>query len=256
MNQWPETMVEDAAARPALRAAVIGVEPLARAHLRRLLAQEGSGRIEVVAECSDAPELIRVASEVALDVLFLDIDGPGCLANRVLDAWNGPTPLMVVITADAATSAGSRDARVTDILLKPVSPERVRELLPSLCMREGREDFADLTEHAERLVLESGRHSRLLPLRDIEAVIAKGNYVEICTSSGTHLHREPLHAVLERLGHGFLQLHRSAVVRIDAVCAVTSLGSLRYRIRLRSGAHVDSGRSYVNAVRELLRLKA
>ena len=95
-----------------------------------------------------------------------------------------------------------------------------------------------------------------LPGRPVEAVIAQGNYVEVHGAGGRYLQREPLHVFAERLGSDFMRVHRSALVRADAVRAVTSLGSSRYALRLRSGIEVESGRSYAETVRRLLAFKA
>lgn len=235
-----------------MRAAIIDDEPLARSRVRRLLQREGAGRFDIVAECVDAMELLDAAARTELDVLFLDIDMPECDAFQALERWQGPLPQLVFITAHAAHGARAFDVRATDYLLKPISAERLREALSRVWELAGRDAFEDADAQGERLALQVGRHTRLVALGEIEAVVAQGNYVEVCTASGRYLQREPLHVFAQRLGREFLRVHRSALVRIDAVREVRSLGSSRYALRLRSGIEVESGRSHAAAVRGVL----
>ena len=239
-----------------LRAAIVDDEPLARTRVRRLLLREGSGRFDIVAECADALELLTVAAETELDVLFLDIDMPEYDAFQALERWQGPLPQLVFITAHALHGPRAFDVRATDYLLKPISAERLHEALVRVWERAGRDRFEDQASLGERLALQVGRQTRLVALSEIEAVIAQGNYVEVHAAGGRYLQREPLHVFAERLGSDFMRVHRSALVRADAVRAVTSLGSSRYTLRLRSGIEVESGRSYAEAVRRVLAFKA
>ncbi len=238
-----------------MRAAIIDDEPLARSRVRRLLQREGAGRFDIVAECVDAMELLELAERTELDVLFLDIDMPECDAFQALERWQGPLPQLVFITAYAAHGARAFDVRATDYLLKPISSDRLREALSRVWELAGRGSY-DEAEAGTRIALQVGRHTRLVPVAEIEAVVAQGNYVEVCTASGRYLQREPLHAFAERLGADFLRVHRSALVRVDAVREVRSLGSSRYALRLRSGIEVESGRSHAEAVRGLLAFRS
>lgn len=239
-----------------LRAAIIDDEPLARTRVRRLLQREGADRFEIVAECADAMELLQVATETQLDVLFLDIDMPEFDAFQALERWQGPLPQLVFITAHAMHGARAFDVRATDYLLKPISAERLRDALARVWERDGRAAVEAQETGGERIAMQVGRQIRLVAITDIEAVMAQGNYVEVCTAAGRYLQRESLHVFAERLGSEFLRVHRSALVRADAVRAVSSLGSSRYTLRLRSGMDVESGRSYAEAVRRLLAFKA
>ena len=94
-----------------LRAAIVDDEPLARTRVRRLLLREGSGRFDIVAECADALELLTVAAETELDVLFLDIDMPEYDAFQALERWQGPLPQLVFITAHALHGPRAFDVR-------------------------------------------------------------------------------------------------------------------------------------------------
>lgn len=60
-----------------LTAVIVDDEPLARQRLRRLLGKVAGTVLQVVAECTDVDELMRLAQRTEVDVLFLDIELPG-----------------------------------------------------------------------------------------------------------------------------------------------------------------------------------
>lgn len=65
-----------------LNAVILDDEPLARQRLRRLLGKVAGAGVQVVAECTDVDELMRLARRTRVDVLFLDIELPGGASPR------------------------------------------------------------------------------------------------------------------------------------------------------------------------------
>lgn len=80
---------------------------------------------------------------------------------------------------------------------------------------------------------------------EIERVEAAGNYVELHGPRGPVLHRATLSAVEAELGaHGFARIHRSRLVRRDAVRAVATTPSGDFEATLASGAVVAGSRRF------------
>lgn len=72
------------------------------------------------------------------------------------------------------------------------------------------------------VVVVQGESSVRIPLREITHVTAAGDYARLHTARGTFLERTPLSALEARwAGAGFVRIHRSALVRVDAIEAVT-----------------------------------
>jgi two-component system LytT family response regulator len=114
-----------------LRAVVVDDEPLARARLRRLLAQHPG--VEVLADCGSGEESIATLEELQPDVAFLDIRMPDMDGFDVLDALGPRRPRQVVfVTAYSEHAVRAFEARALDYLLKPVSAERLRQALERL----------------------------------------------------------------------------------------------------------------------------
>ena len=96
-----------------------------------------------------------------------------------------------------------------------------------------------------RLEVRDGSRTLWLAPADIERVEAAGNYVELHTASGLVLHRATLATVAGQLApHGFVRIHRSRLVRREAVTAVTSTPSGDFEACLASGVTVAGSRRF------------
>lgn len=99
----------------------------------------------------------------------------------------------------------------------------------------------------ERRVLAVGDGSvtHHLPIDEIEHVAAAGNYVEIAWRGQRLLHRATLSAIeAELAGAGFARIHRSRLVRRDAVRRVVTLKSGDFDVETESGAVLRGSRRY------------
>lgn len=237
-----------------LRAAIVDDEPLARARLRRLLAKVGGQRLQVVAECVDADELLAAAADTPLDVVFLDIEMPGGDGFGALARWQGPRPQIVFVTAYAEHGARAFDAWATDYLLKPVSAERLQDTLQRVQRaRDVALPDAEGNADGQRIPLPVGQRLHLVPATRIDLVTADGNYLHVRAGASHYTLRSTLVDFLAKLEPAaFAQLHRSTIVRLGAIRDVLPLGSGRFRITLHDGHAFTSGRRYLGRVRALL----
>lgn len=229
-----------------LRAAIVDDEHLARARLRRLLQTMGHEMVEVVTECVDVNELLAQASRTRLDVLFLDIEMPGADGFAALDRWQGPRPQVVFVTAHSRHGVRAFDHRADDFLLKPVSAERLKDTLARLRYSAPRPVASiGVASQLPCIALPIGSRTHLVPMNQIDLVLAQANYLEIHAGAVRYLIRSTLADFHARLSpQHFLRVHRGAVVRVEAVREVMTLGSGRFRITLHGGQQLPSGRNY------------
>jgi two-component system LytT family response regulator len=95
----------------------------------------------------------------------------------------------------------------------------------------------------------------LLPVSEIDLATAQGNYVRLRVGAREYLLRESLGGLLARLDpSAFVHVHRSHVVRIEAVRDIETLESGQYLLRLHNGERVATGRNYRGRLREALGL--
>jgi two-component system LytT family response regulator len=230
-----------------LRAVVVDDEPLARARLRRLLAQHPE--VDVLADCGSGEESIATLQELRPDVAFLDIRMPDMDGFDVLDALGPQRPPQVVfVTAYSEHAVRAFEARALDYLLKPVSAERLKQALERL-----RPAGAGVETFPERIPVPVGGRIHLVETAQIDHVDAHANYVELHMGARSLVLRETMTRLESRLDpRHFLRVHRSRLVRLDGIVEAQAHASGRFLLRLKCGARIVTGRSYAARVRSAL----
>lgn len=93
--------------------------------------------------------------------------------------------------------------------------------------------------------IRDGPRRRFVPLAEIAWIEAAGNYVELHQGRTPILHRAPLSQMERELqGRGFVRIHRSRLVRRDAIAEVESRPSGDYVVRLVDGRELAGSRRY------------
>lgn len=240
----------------ALRAVIVDDEPLARARLGRLLAQED--KVEVVGVFSDGASAADALGTLAADVVFLDVRMPQVDGFTVLQRIVAPRPKIVFVTAYSEHAVRAFDAQAADYLLKPVAPDRLHESVARIRAQLAARNVAPGAGEAnypERLAVPDGPRLRMVAVRDLECVLAQGNYVELRVEGRGLLLRETMAGIQARLDPKlFIRIHRSRIVRIDLIEQVEAHGAGQYLLRMRSGMRMTSGRNYRALLRKALGL--
>src|SRR5580704_13473372 len=112
-----------------LRSLLIDDEPNARMRLRRLLKDEE--RVEIIGEAKDGFEAVTEIERLKPDLVFLDIQMPGLDGFETLKALPSelPLPLIIFVTGFHEHAMAAFDANAIAYLLKPIEPERLREMV-------------------------------------------------------------------------------------------------------------------------------
>jgi hypothetical protein len=96
-----------------------------------------------------------------------------------------------------------------------------------------------------RIEIRDGGRVFLLEPVEIAWVEAAGNYVEVHTGGAMHLARGTLAAFEERLaGHGFVRVHRSRLVNVARVTALSPTPSGDFLLTLNDGRTLAGSRRY------------
>jgi two-component system, LytTR family, response regulator len=100
--------------------------------------------------------------------------------------------------------------------------------------------------YLERIAVETRGQVRVVPVEQIEYITASGPYVEVHAGGRTHLIRERMQVLEERLDpKKFFRVHRSAIVRLDQIEALLRDPGGDYAVRLKGGAQLSVGRGRV-----------
>ncbi len=238
----------------ALRVVIADDEPLARLRLRRLLGTIPG--LDVVAECASGIEVMQLLPDCPCDLLFLDIQMPGADGFQALEHVVARPRAVVFVTAHAEHAVRAFDVQAVDYLLKPISAERLLQALERV-QRLLANEAAIIAAPAipRRLALPIGRRMQMVELDELDCALAQANYVELKVGARTFVLRDTISGFHARLDpQRFLRIHRSAIVRIDAIREIEPLASGRYRVNLHGGQRLVSGRSYRDALRAALGL--
>lgn len=239
-----------------LRALVADDEPLARTRLRRLLERDGG--VEVVAECADGDEAVAALASVRPDLAFLDVRMPNLGGFQVLERIDRTHTQVVFVTAYAEHAVRAFDEHAVDYILKPLTEDRLQKALKRVrSLREPAPSAAAAASegYPRRIAVPVAGRMQLLPVTEIDLVTAQANYVRLSAGGQEYVLRESLGGMLARLDpKQFVHVHRSHIVRIDAVRDIETLDSGQYLLRLHNGARISTGRSYRARLREVLGL--
>ena len=246
-----------------IHAVIADDEVLARQKLRQLLRQEND--IEIVGESATALETIELVRAANPELLFLDIQMPGMDGFDVVGELAGrpsPPPRIVFTTAYDQYAVRAFDVNAVDYLLKPFTQERlrtavqrVREQSAIQPQNAGSANSASsaLNLYTNRIVFKSRGRILFLPVSDIRWIGAEGNYVRLCTASETHLLRETMAHLQDRLDpRGFLRVHRSFIVNLKYVKEVRREANGDSVVILDNGRKVAMGRSYRSSLGDRL----
>ncbi|HTO92340.1 MAG TPA: LytTR family DNA-binding domain-containing protein [Candidatus Sulfotelmatobacter sp.] len=236
------------------RVLIVDDEPLARQAIRLLLA--GDPEATVVGECAGADGAAEV-ERTRPDILFLDVQMPEVDGFELLDQIGiDRAPAVVFVTAHSDHALRAFDVHAIDYLLKPISDERFAHALArakalAMLRRAGQPGSpqlgALLREHSREtrriLVRDRGR-THVIDVDAIDWIGAADYYAEIHAGGETHLLRETLNELAERLDpQRFFRVHRSAIIALDRVREIHALQHGDRELLLADGTRVRLSRA-------------
>lgn len=220
-------------------------EPLLRADLREQLAQCWP-ELRIVAEAANGHEAVLAVAAHQPDVLFLDVQMPRMNGLDAAARLKGQVEI-VFLTAYDQYAIAAFEQRAADYLLKPPTPERLAETVLRL-----REKLQAAQEPLAWIKASVGSTVRLIKVDEVFAFKAVPGYTEVLTAQTQALIRTPLRDLLPQLDpRRFVQLHRNAIVNLDAIECAQRLADGRYAVQLKGGrGTVETSRSRAAFFRE------
>jgi len=222
---------------PAPTAVVADDERLMRDQIVARL-KEAWPELLIVGEASNGREAIDIVRSVGPDIVFLDISMPGTDGIEAARALAGQAHV-VFVTAHDEYAIRAFEQGAVDYVLKPAEParlaltcQRLRErlkqapdpmhdLLAQLSQRLG-PDGLKPREYMRWVQASVGATIRMIPTSEILFFRAEDKYTRVQTQRFEALIRKPIKELIDELDpNEFWQIHRSTVVRVDAVDQVS-----------------------------------
>jgi len=260
---------------PAIRALIVDDEPLARERLHGLI--DDRSDVRLLDEAQDGQEAVDLLREHEVDLVFLDVQMPGMSGIDVVEEI-GPEsmPVTVFVTAYDQYAIKAFDLAAVDYLLKPFDDERFKQALERardrivsqdadaishrLLRMLQEQDPALLEEEAEsdepyleRIAVQGRGKARIVSVDDVTHITADGSYAEVHTEDDTHVIRERMKTLADRLDPSdFVRVHRSAIVRLDEVELILRSGGGDYGVRMRDGTTLSVSRGRIEELQDRL----
>jgi two-component system LytT family response regulator len=231
-----------------IRVVVVDDMPLARERVRLYLEEEPD--IIIAGEATNGAEAVRLIEREAPDLALLDMRLPDFDGLEILVRLEpARRPAAIYITAHDEHAIAAFDLEAVDYLLKPISRERFARAIV-----RARERIAPGEQQSRIAVKDRGRID-LVPTREIDYVDAAGHYVCLHVGHRVHLLRMSLGELEGQLDTmRFMRVHRSAIVQLDRVEALTSRRNGDLALTLRGGALLTVSRTYADGLRARLGL--
>ncbi|HEY8011564.1 MAG TPA: LytTR family DNA-binding domain-containing protein [Rudaea sp.] len=202
-----------------MKALIVDDEPPARARLVSLLQE--CGDVELLGEAGDGRTAVEIAARLAPDLVLLDISMPlmnGLEAARHL-ATLDPAPAVIFCTAFDEHALAAFDANAIDYLVKPIRLERLQGALARAQRYSG---GAVAKLQLEQLDAQSASRTHLcvrvrgnlvlVPVTEIDYLMAEDKYVVVHYRGNAVLIEEPLKALETEFGGRFVRIHRNCLV--------------------------------------------
>ena len=106
-----------------------------------------------------------------------------------------------------------------------------------------------------RIAIKAKRRVLFIDAADVIAVEANGKYVLLLHTSGSHMLRESISTMEQKLDlHGFVRIHRSVLVNAALVEEIHPRSTGEYGLRMRGGREFTVTRTYKQNLQVLAQL--
>jgi two-component system LytT family response regulator len=246
----------------ALRVIIVDDEPLARAVVREYLgAQPG---VTIVAECGNGFDAVKAVTELAPDLMFLDVQMPKLDGFEVLDLLSPdqqPKPKVVFVTAYDEYAIRAFEVHAVDYLLKPYSAARFAEVAAhaeEMVRKSESQPLADITAAAvrrplQRIAFRDGAAIEVVPVQRIDYIEAQDDYVHVSTRGEKKVKQQTLSELEQLLDPGrFVRVHRSYIVNLESLARVEPYAKDSRVAVLKDGTKIPVSRAGYERLKELL----
>jgi two-component system LytT family response regulator len=219
---------------------VVDDESGARRNLTALLRPDPD--IGTIIECDSGLWAIEHLRTSTCDLLFLDVQMPGCDGFDVLELLGGRLPPAVVfVTAYDEYALRAFEAGALDYLLKPFDDARFRRALDRA--KDKIAHFPTRPKVGERLAVKTRGELVFVNVRDVDWIESVGYYACLHVRGATHVLRRTLLDLERELdAQQFMRIHRSIIVNLERVHKLELQDGGDYEVVLRSGERLRLSR--------------
>ena len=247
-----------------IRTVIVDDEDLARQVIREML--KNHSEIEIVGECANGFDAVKMVAELKPDLLFLDVQMPKLDGFEVLELI-GDEIAVIFATAYDEHAIRAFEVHAVDYLLKPFRAERLDAALLRARERIGKKLPAapsqlaaatrDPGHYAERLVVKDGTRVQIIPVPKLDYAEAQDDYVALASQGKKYLKQQTISNLETSLDpKSFVRIHRSYLVNLERVARLEPYAKDSHVLILNDGTRLPVSRSGLGRLKEFLGEKA
>ena len=221
---------------------VVDDESGSRRNLTALLRPDPD--IGAIIECDSGQAAIEQLRTSKCDLLFLDVQMPGCDGFDVLELLGSELPPAVIfVTAYDEYALRAFESGALDYLLKPFDDARFRRALDR--EKDKLTHFSPRPKIAERLAVKTRGEMVFLSVADVDWIESASYYACLHVGGNTYVLRRSLLELEHELdGEQFMRIHRSIIVNLERIHKLELQDGGDYEVILRSGDRLRLSRRF------------
>lgn len=222
--------------------------------------------IELCGEYADGFSGIKGIKEHQPDLVFLDVQMPKITGFEMLELMEHH-PEIIFTTAYDQYAIKAFEMNAVDYLLKPFSRDRFNQALEKAQHKlEGQsketavetakkvmDTLDEKPDNIFRIVVKKGGDIHVVPVEELTYIEAKDDYVMLYTEKGRYLKEKTMRYYENHLDpQQFVRVHRSYIVRVDAVKRLEPYGKSSYVAILSGGQKANVSLAGYKKLKEVL----
>jgi two-component system LytT family response regulator len=214
-------------------------------------------RLQIIGEAEDGEQAIGEIVELRPDLVFLDIQMPGCSGLEVAASLPSPRPKIIFCTAFDEYAVDAFELHAVDYLLKPVNRARLAKAIDRVSESRTSTDSDTAIDRAgreagnypSRFLAKRGARFCVVPRDEVLCFVSEEGLTTLHTAKH-HLWMQPsLSDLEERLDpDGFFRISRSAIVNLDAIDEVLPGAGGQAEVQLTNGQQLEVSRRRFKAL--------
>ena len=236
-----------------MKALIIDDERLARAEVRRLLAD--FTWVKVVGEAENAEQALALIQSQQPDLLFLDVQMPGKTGFDLIEEIRGEMPRIIFTTAYDEFALRAFEVNALDYLMKPITPDRFAAALARAREEQLGPANQSPLRSSDQVFVRDGERCWFIPVSKIRLLESEGNYTRVRFENQSPLIYRSLSTLEQRLpADDFFRINRQQVVNLHFIDKIETWFSHGLKIWLKGGEECEVSRRAARAFRQKLSL--
>lgn len=243
-----------------LRTIIIDDEELARSLLQTYLKENPD--IEVIGQCENGFDGVKMINERQPDLVFLDIQMPKITGFEMLELLEHK-PEIIFTTAYDQFALKAFELNAVDYLLKPFAKDRLLAAIEKAVARVQSDDspaerIEKLTNYPhegylDRVVVKDRHKINIITVDVIRYIESLDDYVLIYTTEGRHMKQKTMKYFENNLDpKDFIRIHRSYIVQVKFIAEIQQYEKESYVVILKDKTKLKVSKAGYKNIKDVL----